>query len=152
MVILAPVPAMAPGFTIQFPAGRPLNVTFPVATKQSVWLIVPINGAAGVVGFVLISTFDDTVEIHPDELVTVKAEVPGERPVMLILLPLPVLAPGFIVQVPVGNPLNITLPVAEKQSGWVITPVIGADGVAGWLFITIPADANEVHPTEFVTE
>lgn len=44
---------------------------------------------------------------------------------------MPVIAPGLIVQLPVGKPLKSTLPVAVKQVGCVIVPVAGADGVEG---------------------
>lgn len=44
--------------------------------------------------------------------------------------PVPVIAPGLIVQFPAGNPLNSTLPVACRQVGWVMVPAIGAAGVA----------------------
>ena len=46
-------------------------------------------------------------------------------------MPEPDIAPGIIVQLPVGKPFNITLPVATEQEGWVIAPTVGADGVAG---------------------
>ena len=49
---------------------------------------------------------------------------------MVVVVPVPVIFPGLIVHVPVaGNPLSITLPVgAEHEEGWVIEPVIGAEG------------------------
>ena len=43
-------------------------------------------------------------------------------------------APGDLVkvQVPVaGNPLKITVPVAEAQVGCVIDPTVAEEGVAG---------------------
>ena len=61
------------------------------------------------------------------------------------------MAPGFMVQVPAGKPLNITLPVAKAQVGWVIVPTMGAVGEPGAGLITTLADASEVHPAEFVT-
>ena len=63
----------------------------------------------------------------------------------------PVIAPGFIVQLPTGKPLNITLPVADAHVGCVIVPTIGANGVAGWVLITTLPDAADVQLTEFVT-
>jgi len=48
-----------------------------------------------------------------------------------MLGPEPAIAPGFMVQFPAGNPVNSTLPVATSQVGWVIVPIIGADGVPG---------------------
>ena len=61
------------------------------------------------------------------------------------------MAPGLMVQLPVGKPLNTTLPVGTVQVGWVIVPTIGAGGVAGAALITTFADAKEIHPNEFVT-
>ena len=50
---------------------------------------------------------------------------------MVLLVPVPAIAPGLIVQLPAGNPFKITLPVATEQVGWVIAPTTGDDGVAG---------------------
>jgi hypothetical protein len=57
--------------------------------------------------------------------------VPDTIPVMIVLEPLPVTGPGYIVQVPAGSPLNSTLPVATSQVGWVVDVIIGVEGVAG---------------------
>ncbi len=35
-----------------------------------------------------------------------------------------------------GSPLRATLPVDKPQVGWVIVPIRGAEGVAGWGLIT----------------
>ena len=70
---------------------------------------------------------------------------------MVVLAPVPGIAPGLIVQFPAGNPFNTTLPIEIEQVGLVMVPTIGADGVAGCTLITIFADATEVHPTAFVT-
>ena len=45
--------------------------------------------------------------------------------------------PGLIVQLPEGNPLSTTLPVAAAQVGWVMLPIVGANGVAGTELITV---------------
>ena len=67
-------------------------------------------------------------------------------------MPVPVIAPGLIVQIPVaGNPFNTTLPVAVEQVGWVIVPIVGADGAPGATLITTSADAAELHPEASVT-
>jgi len=50
MILLDPVPAMAPGFITQFPAGRPVSSTLPVETEQVGCVIVPTTGAEGVTG------------------------------------------------------------------------------------------------------
>ena len=65
--------------------------------------------------------------------------------------PVPDTAPGLIVQLPAGNPLNSTLPVASEQVGWVIVPAIGAEGVAGCASITTAVEAGEMHPAALVT-
>ena len=68
---------------------------------------------------------------------------------MVVLAPVPVVVtpPGFlvIVQLPVGSPLNTTLPVAVEHVGCVIVPTVGAAGVAGCAFTVTLADATEVH-------
>ena len=86
-------------------------------------------GVAGTLGTAFITTLADAGEIHPKEFVTVKLYVPGVRPVIVVVIPLPLIAPGFIVHVPdEGNPFNTTLPVGTGQVGWVIVPTVGAVG------------------------
>ena len=34
MVVVVPVPAMAPGLIVQLPDGKPFNITLPVATAH----------------------------------------------------------------------------------------------------------------------
>jgi len=65
--------------------------------------------------------------------------------------PDPEMAPGLIIQLPAGKPFNITLPVATAQVGCVIVPTIGADGVTGWVLITMAGVGREVHPIALVT-
>jgi len=65
---------------------------------------------------------------------------------MVLLVPVPAMAPGLIVQFPAGKPVNNTLPVATEHVGCVIVPATGADGVAGCELITIFAEGAEVHP------
>jgi len=48
--LLEPVPAIAPGFSIQFPEGNPFKTALPVASVQVGCVIVPTVGAEGVVG------------------------------------------------------------------------------------------------------
>ena len=61
--------------------------------------------------------------------------VPAANPEIVVLVPVPVVvtAPGDLVkvQLPDGNPLNTTLPVAVAHVGCVIVPTVGALGVAG---------------------
>jgi hypothetical protein len=77
-------------------------------------------------------------------------------PETVLLAPVPIVTtfPGYLVsdQEPVdGNPLNITLPVADVHVGGDIVPITGAGGITGWdEIITLP-DLGEVHPDELVT-
>ena len=48
------------------------------------------------------------------------------KPEMVVEEPAPVISPGLIVQFNSGKPVNITLPVARVQEGWVIAPAAGA--------------------------
>ena len=82
---------------------------------------------------------------------TVKLYVPAVNPAMVVLGVVPVLPPGFIVQVPEGRLLSITLPVAVPQSGCVICPTMGAEGVGGCAGITASSDKPETHVDELVT-
>ena len=71
MVVLAAVPVIAPGLTVQFPAGKPFKITLPVAVEQVGCVMVPTIGADGVAGCALITTFADAAEVHPTAFVTV---------------------------------------------------------------------------------
>lgn len=82
--------------------------------------------------------------------------MPGIRPEIVVLVPVPVVVmlPGLLVkvQVPVaGRPVNITLPVETVYAGCVTVPIAGAAGVGGWTFITAFTDTADVHPEAFVT-
>jgi len=57
--------------------------------------------------------------------------VPVAKPDMVVLVPVPGIAPGLIIQLPMGKPSNTTLPVATVQEGCIISPTNGADGVSG---------------------
>src|SRR5664280_1367711 len=123
-VVVGPVPVIVepPGdaVTVQAPVdGKPLKATLPVASAQVGWVIVPTVGAAGTVGCTLITTSADAGDVHPPALVTVKLYVDAGSPVRVVLVPLPVCEPGLMVQLPEGNPLKTTLPVASAQVGWV---------------------------------
>jgi hypothetical protein len=111
-------------------------------------------GATGVAGCVSIVTLDEFEDIHPLASVTVKVYIPEFNPEMVVLIPVEVkfTFPGnlVIVQLPEGNPLNVTLPVATEQVGCIIMPTIGAvtDGAA---FITTFDEADELQiPLETV--
>ena len=77
--------------------------------------------------------------------------VPASKPDIVVLVVEPVIAPGLIVQVPVGKLLNTTLPVATVQVGWVIVPTAGAVGFAGGELMMILADSDDMQPAAFVT-
>ena len=99
----------------------------------------------------MITTFEDAAEVHPTELVTVKVRVPAASPDIVILDPVPAMAPGLMVQFPVGKLLSSTLPVEMAQVVCVIIPIVGDVGEAGCVLITTFAVATEVQPTELVT-
>jgi len=61
------------------------------------------------------------------------------------------IAPGLILQFPVGKPVKSTLPADTEQVGCVVVLNVGADGVAGCALITTSAEGSEMHPTPFVT-
>ena len=72
-------------------------------------------------------------------------------PVTVVLVPLPVILPGLIVQVPEkGRPFRTMLPVVV-QVACMAVPIVGAVGVTGCVLITILAEATDVQPTELVT-
>ena len=135
MVVLVPVPVIAPGLIIQVPvAGKPFNTTLPAGDAHEAGCVtVPTIGAVGATGGALTTTSADGSDIHPAEAVTLKLYVPGIRFEMVALVPVPVIPPGLIVHVPVaGRPFNTTLPVvAEHEAGWVIVPTTGAVGATG---------------------
>src|ERR1035437_4343857 len=83
-----------------------------------------------------ITTGLDSVEVHPEEFVTVNVNPPPSRSVIVLLVPLPavVTPPGkrVITHDPVeGNRLNTTIPVGIANVGWVIVPTVGAAAVGG---------------------
>ena len=71
IVVDAVEPVMPPGLIVQLPEGKPLNTTLPVAVAQVGCVMLPTNGALGVVGAALITTFDEAADTQPDEFVTV---------------------------------------------------------------------------------
>ena len=75
-VVLLPVPVVItpPGVrvNVQVPDnGKLLNTTLPVATAHVGWVMIPMVGAVGLVGWALITTFAEAIETQPDALVTV---------------------------------------------------------------------------------
>jgi hypothetical protein len=160
-VVLIPVPdvVLPPGdlVSVQVPdKGRPPSITLPVETVQVGAVTAPDVGAEGVAGWALIAALAEDIDVQPAELVTVKVYVPVAIPDTVVVVPVPevVTAPGVLVTVHVpvaGRPLKATLPVATPQVGWVIMPITGAVGVAGWVVITTLADDTDMQPSELVT-
>ena len=70
-----------------------------------------------VVGIAFITTLAETKEVQFEAFVTVKFEVPVANPEIVTVGVVPKIAPGFIVQLPNGNPLKVTLPVGIVQEG-----------------------------------
>lgn len=121
-MVLDPVPYVVTGpglrTNVHDPLeGNPLRIRLPVATVQVGWEVVPITGADGVAGCVLITTFADAADVQPLEFVTVKLCVPAVSPEIVVLEVDPVTEPGLIVQVPAGRLLKITLPVRTEHVG-----------------------------------
>ena len=72
MVVLVPEPVILPGLIVQLPDdGKPFNTTLPVGTEQLGWVMVPVVGALGVVGWALTIILAVAAEVHPNALVTV---------------------------------------------------------------------------------
>ena len=137
---------MAPGFIVHAPAGKPLKATLPVGTVQVGCVMVPTIGVAAV-GTALITMLALAAEIQPVAVsVTVKlCVVDTAKPVSVVVVPLPAIAPGFIVHAPAGNPLSATLPVGIVQVGCVIVPTIGEAGAPA-ATLTAKAVGAEVQP------
>ena len=71
IVVLVVEPVIDPGFIVQLPAGKPDNITLPVAVAHVGCVIVPTVGAVGVAGWALITTLPDAADVQFTELVTV---------------------------------------------------------------------------------
>ena len=69
-----------------------------------------------------------------------------------MVVPVPVIDPGLIVQMPVeGNPFSLTLPVREvHEDGWVIASILGVAGVPGGEIITTSVEGSDIHPAVVV--
>ena len=78
--------------------------------------------------------------------------MPAVNPETVVPVPVPVIAPGLIVQLPDdGKPLNATDPVATEQVGCVIVPTVGAAGKEGAALITTLTERPDIHPAALVT-
>jgi hypothetical protein len=79
-------------------------------------VIVPTIGAVGAEGAICIITSAEGRDTHPAALVTSKLYVPGLRFEIVVEVPVPAIAPGLIIHIPVaGRPFNTTLPVGEEH-------------------------------------
>jgi hypothetical protein len=92
----------------------------------------------GLAGIPLMTTFVLCPDIHVFAFSTENVYgPPGGKPliVAVVVFPIVVTPPGVLVtfQVPVGNPLNTTLPVGMVHVGCVMVPTIGAEGGNGSL-------------------
>jgi hypothetical protein len=155
IVVVVPVPVIPPGLIVQVPDdGRPWSTTLPVvAGHDEGCVMVPIIGAVGAEGALLIITSAEECDVQPAELVTSNLYVPGRRFEIVAEVPVPAIAPGLMIHVPLaGRPLSTTLPVvARHDDGCVIVPIIGAVGAAGAGLMMILADISEIQPDSLVT-
>ena len=69
MVVLVAEPEITPGLIVQLPAGKPLNITLPVAVAQVGCVIVPTASADGTMFTVSIAGFEVAL-FTPVQLVT----------------------------------------------------------------------------------
>src|SRR3954465_8990457 len=113
-----------------------VTVMVPVGSAQLTGSVKIPVGAAGGVGAALITTSALLADVQAAAFVTVKLYTPGARPLIVVVAPVPVIAPGLIVQFPAGRPLRSTEPVGVVQVGCVIAPTTGAVGAAGAALIT----------------
>jgi hypothetical protein len=63
--------------------------------------------------------------------------VPAAKDEIVLLVPVPVIPPGLIVQEPAGRLFKITLPVETPHEGCVIVPTAGAAGIEEGLIVTV---------------
>jgi hypothetical protein len=116
-------------------------------------VIVPIMGAFGGAGGLLMTMSADSSEIQPAWLVTLKLYVPGLRSERVVVVPVPAMEPGLRIHTPdAGRPVRTTLPVVSAHdAGWVMVPATGAVGAVGAAFITTSADGSDIQPASLVT-
>ena len=72
--------------------------------------------------------------------------MPGDKPEIVVVAPVPETAPGLIVHVPVGKPLSTTLPVGTKHVGCVINPITGAVGLLFTVNVYVATAAEHGEP------
>lgn len=84
--------------------------------------MVPMNGAGGVTGCALMTTWAEAGDTHPAALATVKVYVPGGIADTVRVVPVPLMGTldgkRVSVHVPTsGSPLSSTVPVDSAQVG-----------------------------------
>jgi len=147
-----PVVIVAPGVRIKVhvpDTGKPLSCTLPLVSEHFVGVIVPTTGAEGTGGCGLITALFEGPDEHKFAVVTVNVYAPGERPVKVVVVPLPeeIFPIGFEVITQLsegGKPLITTLPVLIVQVGWVINPITGTAGTV--LIVTLVAAVTTPQP------
>lgn len=95
IVLLTPVPVVrtAPGVLVIVHVpdeGKPFSATLPDGTANVGWVIVPITGAVGTGGCAGTTTLAEADDKQPSSVVTVKLYVPNDRPLIVVLVPVPV--------------------------------------------------------------
>ena len=124
--VVIPVPVENdPGveFNVHVPEdGKPFITTEPVLFKQFGWVIAPITGVAGVIGWALIIAPVEEEDKQPLPSVTINVYVdPAAKPENDVVNPELIkgvpLGEGVIVHEPDGNPLKATDPELIAQVG-----------------------------------
>ncbi len=78
--------------------------------------------------------------------------MPDDKPVMVVLVPVPVIPPGLMIQVPIaGNPDKVTVPVNGTQVAFVIALMVGAIGLLS-IVIVIGVVYTELQDIPFSVE
>ena len=96
------------------------RLNFPFAAPQ-VSLVIVVSIELGLVALFMITLPDDGDE-HPSALDTENVYVPAEKPIIVMLLPVPLVIKPSGVRVnnqfpEAGKPLSIIVPVTFKQVG-----------------------------------
>jgi hypothetical protein len=149
IVVVAPVPAIAPGLIVQLPAGRLLRITLPVATAHVGCVIVPTVGVPGVTGWELTVTGEgvDVQELSA-VLLTITLCKPAATPAKVVeACHAP---PSMLYSKAPSGEVTTIVAVVTIQVGCVVLRVAEAGGEGCALMITL-AEAGDVHPDPLVT-
>ena len=131
IVVLAVEPVMAPGLIVQFPAGKPLNTTLPVAVEQVGCVMVPIVGSVGVA--LLVSVTSSYVLQVPLTIVQRNtAGVPVVTPVtvevaefMLVIVAVPLCTVHVPVPTKAAFPARVKLPLLHCAWSAPASAIVG---------------------------